>query len=130
MIENISILLQYNNLTVDEIIEYIFNSNNYSLLFFIDDLYRLEGDFDTKYAKSINGRELSKSFDEEDKEFLLGFFSMLGKSDLNGQISNCKMYKELFSKKLEELENAEQIKCKNSLAIYMGLGLGISIIII
>lgn len=130
MIENISILLQYNNLTVDEIIDYIFNSDNYGLLFFIDDLHRQGDDFDSKCEKSINGRQLSKSFDQEDKELLLGFFSMLGKSDLNGQLSNCKIYKEFFSKKLAELEKSEQIKCKNSLAVYIGIGLGISIIII
>lgn len=130
MIENVYILLQYNNLTVDEIVDFISDSDNYDLLFFIDDLHRLKGDFDSKYTKSINEKQLSKSFDREDKELLLGFFSMLGKSDLNGQLSNCKIYKEFFSKKLDELEKSEDIKCKNSFAIYIGLGLGISIMII
>ena len=55
---------------------------------------------------------------------------MLGKSDINGQILNCKMYKETFRKQLNVLEDKEQDRCKSISTIILGFGMLLAIIVI
>ena len=38
---------------------------------------------------------------KEDKENLINYFSLFGKSDLNGQIINCRKYKAVFKNRLD-----------------------------
>ena len=59
-----------------------------------------------------------------------GFLSMLGKSDLSGQLMNCKMYSEFFKGKLNSLEKSENNKCKSAVALVMGVTLTAIILIL
>ncbi len=72
----------------------------------------------------------SKFLDVNDKENIINFFSVLGKSDLNGQISNCKTYKEIFNNTLKNLENNEQSDCKSTGTLIVCFGFFIIILII
>ncbi len=64
----------------------------------------------------------SRYLKKDDKNNLLNFFSALGKSDLNGQITNCKTYKELFKKRLENIEKNELKQSKSMSVMIMGIG--------
>jgi hypothetical protein len=68
-------------------------------------------------------------FDKTDKDNIKFFLSMLGKTDFNGQIMNCKLYKKYFLDKLKLLEENENNKCKSISTIIAGIGLFITIII-
>ncbi len=131
LVENIRILIEYRNLSIEEIFDNISASDNYDLLIFIKDLKR---GIDIQYYENLNKvfstNSLLNYFDSEDIDYLKGFFSMLGRSDTNGQIMNCDLYKNLFEKKLLLLEGNENNRCKSTATLTMGLGMLFSIIVI
>lgn len=132
MIENISILLEFNSLPIQEIFYNLSKNENLNLLVFIEEICEKidkTKDYEFVYSTSLNTLK-EKYIDSEDKEYLIGFFSLLGKSDLNGQLSNCKLYKTFFKNKLSIVEKTESEKCKTSIALIIGAGLCLSILIL
>lgn len=130
LIENIKVLIEYKNMSVLEIFNVVSCSNNYSLLTFLNKI----NDGLDEYYKTINDvfsdGNIVNIFDYEDIENIKGFFSMLGVSDANGQITNCNFYKNFFEKKHIQLETEEKSKCKCVATLTFGVGLLLSIIII
>ena len=132
VIDNIEILLSYRNSSVDEIIHNLIQNDLYNELSFLSVI-------ESNINKNINDYACNKNvyscidslklLDEKDKESIKAFLSMLGKSDLNGQIMNCQVYKEYFKNKYRSLENKEIEKCKSISAIIIGISLFIAIII-
>lgn len=131
LVENIRILIEYRNLSIEEIFDNISASDNYDLLIFIKDLKRgIDNQYYENLNKVLSTNSLLNYFDSEDIDYLKGFFSMLGRSDTNGQIMNCDLYKNLFEKKLLLLEGNENNRCKSTATLTMGLGMLFSIIVI
>lgn len=131
LVENIKILIEYRNLSIEEIFDNISASDNYDLLVFIKDLKRgIDNQYYENLNKVLSTNSLLNYFDSEDIDYLKGFFSMLGRSDTNGQIMNCDLYKNLFEKKLLLLEGNENNRCKSTATLTMGLGMLFSIIVI
>lgn len=133
MIENIEIMLKYNNLSVDEIFNSLSASGNFNLLCFVKEINKrigLGGEYEKVYNEVMSDFYFTKSYDNEDRDLIKGFLSLLGKSDINGQIANCKMYKEFFKSKLLLLENNENDKCKSFAALIVGAGIMTSILLI
>lgn len=131
MLETIEIYLGYSNLDIFALFSTLTNKNCYSKLFFIDNIYNKlkDGfDFDCAYKTSLNDSNLTKFLDKNDIDLLNGFYSVLGRSDINGQISNCRLYKQFFNQKLNALERQEKSKCKSNFALSIGSGIIISII--
>ena len=50
------------------------------------------------------GLKDDETIDYDDMENIMCFLSMIGKSDVNGQIANCDLFKKVFSNKLKILE--------------------------
>lgn len=131
MVENIEILLTQNNINVEEILKTLTLNNNFYLLTFINHINE-----NMKYDKNISSKanishiNKNKIFNSEEKEIIINFFSLLGKSDLNGQLIHCKTYKDIFKKMLNENELRESIDCKNSSILIFGIGFLIVILII
>lgn len=133
MIDKIEIILQYNSLTISEIFKNLSLSSNFTLLNFLNEINKQIGmgfDYENIYAIVLDDLSFTKSYDFQDREYMKGFLSMLGKSDVSGQIANCKMYKELFKTKLSVLEKNEDDRCKSLTAFVIGIGIMISIILI
>ncbi len=133
MIDNIEILLSYENLNTYEIFKKLHKSNLYGELNFISNIYvdyNTDNDNYILSNKIINCIDSSNSFDIQDKTNIKGFLSMLGKSDLNGQILNCRMYKEFFKNKLEKVEQSEQNRCKSTYTLISGIGILFIIVIL
>lgn len=133
MIDNIEIMLEYNNLSIEEIFKSLNLSSNFSLLTFVNEIYRQIGigeEFETAYSDVLSDLSLTRAYDNEDRAFMSGFLSLLGKSDVSGQIANCKMYKEFFKTKLSALESDETNRCKASASAILGIGAMVSIILI
>lgn len=131
MIENIEILLHQHNIDTEEIFKILSMNNNYNLLTFIKPIYEnMSFDKNILSKSNLSYIKNSKYFNEEEKEGIINFFSLLGKSDLNGQLINCKTYKELFKKRLKENEAKEMTECKNSSILVFGIGFLIVILII
>lgn len=133
MIENIEILLSYNNLSVNEIFRILSKNKTYYLLTFIN---KINENFLTNenYYLLNNCNIISIKdncyLNSEDKEILINFLSLLGKSDLNGQLINCKTYKDIFKKRLKENEIKELKDCKSSGMLILGIGFLIIIMVI
>lgn len=87
-------------------------------------------DYEMIYYEVINDYRFSRYYDKEDREYMSGFLSMLGKSDVSGQIANCKLYKEFFKTKLLSLETSEEARCKSIGTLILGAGIAAVIIII
>ena len=133
MIENTEILLEYKSPTIEEIFRSLSLSSNLTLLFFIGEINRRLGmriDYETVYYEVINEYRFSKYYDKEDRDYMTGFLSMLGKSDVSGQIANCKLYKEFFKTKLLALERIEESKCKSVGTLILGAGIAVAIILL
>ena len=133
MIDNIEILLSYENLNTYEIFKKLYKSNLYSELNFISNIfvdYNTDNDNYILSNKIINCIDSSNSFDIQDKTNIKGFLSMLGKSDLDGQILNCRMYKEFFKNKLEKVEQSEHNRCKSTYTLISGIGILFIIVIL
>lgn len=133
MIENIEIQINYSNLKLADLIMKLSDNSNYNNLAFIDEIKNKMTDicdFNCICNEVFNDHNIMVPFDDEDIELLKGFFSGFGKSDVNGQILNCKTYKEFFKHKLLLLESQEKIKCKSQTALTVGLGLILSIVVV
>ena len=133
MLENIEMLLAHRNLSIDEIFEFLNINDNFKKLKFIDFFikeFSMENDYDKALKASLSNQENAKCFDEEDLELLKGYFSVMGKTDLTGQISNCRLYKEFFKQKLLKLESEERLKCKSTGTFILGAGALVIIVLI
>lgn len=133
MIENIEIQINYSNVKLSSLIVSLYGNSNFNNLLFLYEINKRMTefcDFNNVCDDVFDDKSIMHFFDDEDIELLKGFFSGLGKSDVNGQILNCKTYKEFFKQKLSLLESQEKIKCKSQTAITVGLGLIFSIVVI
>ena len=133
MLENIEMLLAHRNLSIDEIFEFLTINDNFKKLKFIDFFikeFSMKNDYDKALKASLSNQENAKCFDEEDLELLKGYFSVMGKTDLSGQISNCRLYKEFFKQKLQKLESEENVKCKSTGTFILGAGVLVIIVLI
>ncbi len=133
MVENMEMLLSHSNLSIKEIFNSLSNNQSYYLLSFIPLInINLQKNINSNILNNENICHIknNKYLNNEDKEILINFFSMLGKSDLNGQISNCKMFKDTLKNRLEENKHKELSECKSSGVIIIGIGFFIVIMII
>ncbi len=133
MIENIEIYLSYNNLSINEIFNLLSNTNTFSELYFLDEINNNLKSENISYILSddnIYNIKKYKYLNSSEKEDLIKFFSGLGKSDLNGQISNCKTYKEIFKKQLNSTEKDELTECKSMGTLIIGVGVLLIILIV
>lgn len=126
MIENIEILLSYNSLSTQEIFRILSQNKKYHLLTFINKIsenINSEVSSDILCNYNISYIKSNKYLKIEDKENIENFFSLLGKSDLKGQIINCNTYREIFVKKLLELENKSNKDCNSMCSLILGSGI-------
>ncbi len=133
MIENIEILLLYNNLSIQEIFKQLSNNKTYYLLAFLNKISENIDNKENEYFLSndnITHIQNNSYLNNDDKEILINYLSLVGKSDLNGQIINCKTYKDIFKKKLKENELKELKDCKSSGMLILGVGFLIVIMLI
>lgn len=133
MLENIEMLLEHRNLSVSSIFDFLKNSNNFGQLKFINSFNGsslIDKDYEKAISKSFENSANTQNFDKEDLELLKGYFSVMGKTDLQGQISNCRLYKEFFKKKLQKLESEENMKCKSTGTFIVGVGVLVIILLI
>ncbi len=119
MIDFIEISIKYQSLDLKDIFRHIYSSDKFYLLMFLQDFKKSE--FSTDFSK-YNFRSIKKSniFSPYSCELLDGFFSMLGKSDVDGQILNCETYKKFFKAEQESAKSAEERKIKTFSALLFG----------
>ncbi len=129
LIENIKILIEYKNMSISELFNVVCCSDNYTYLTFLDDIKKGVDDYHKTLNEVFSNKSIFLGFDNEDIEYIKGFFSTLGTSDTNGQVVNCELYKKLFEKKYSLLEKSEKSKCRCTSTLLIGVGLLISIII-
>lgn len=133
MLENIEALLEHRNMSIDGIFKFLKNNENYKYLSFIDmfsNSFLSTTDYEQIVSNTFSDKEIKKVFDNDDLGLLKGYFSILGKTDLQGQISNCRLYKEFFKQKLKLLESEENFKCKSTSTIIIGTGIMFIIVLI
>lgn len=133
MLENIELLLEHRNLPVSSIFDFLKSSNNFGQLKFISTLKSsslINEDYEKVISNAFENSDNTQNFDKEDLELLKGYFSVMGKTDLEGQISNCRLYKEFFKKKLQKLESEENMKCKSTGTFIVGAGALVIILLI
>ncbi len=133
MIENIELLLSFNNMTIQNLFKNLSENETYSLLRFIKPIYKnMESGIDKYILGDVNISHINNNYylKKDDKDNLKNFLIALGKSDLNGQISNCILYKEIFKKNLDDVEKTEMLQCKNFSILIIGIGFLISILLL
>lgn len=129
MIDYIEICIKYQNSDMKEIFQHIYNSRNFLLLPFIKD-FKCQN-FTVDFSKySFNSLKNMNLFSLYSCELLDGFFSMLGKSDADGQILNCETYKEFFKQEVAKAKESEERKIKTGSSLIFGITLLLLIIIL
>ena len=133
MLENIEIYIKYSNYNIRELFNLLSSNKSIDKLDFIHiilDRINAHDEFTNICDDVFKDRKSVSNFSLEEIDLLKGFFSCLGQTDINGQISNCKTYKELFKSRLNILEAQEKTKCKSQMALSLGIGLILSIMIL
>lgn len=115
MFSETKLMLQFNAPTFSELIGYLKNSSQTGSLRF------LEVDVDSVCVRDdiINAvRENKDDLCEQETAKLESFFSQLGETDIDGQISLAERYEEFFRDDLQKLRHESSVKCK----LYNSLG--------
>ncbi len=104
--------IKYRKETVKEILSSISKDKDFGFLF--NDKISFE---------KICFENCALYIENEQKKSLYDFFSGLGKSDLNGQVEHCNLYREIFESYLlkNDEENRSKIKLYPSLSILLGM---------
>ena len=82
------------------------------------------------YSHNRREIEICSVLNRNDKDIIIKFFSGLGKSDTTGQISNCKMYKEILMSEYKKIQNEEKKQCKCVSTMILGCGFLIIILML
>ena len=133
MIENIEIMLKYNSFSTEEILFNLINSGYYNKLSFLKNFYEKikNNSFSQKNITfEFENNYLCKYLEKEDLENLKGFFQNIGTTNVNTQIVNCEFYKEIFKKKLLQIESQEKNKIKTVTVIIVSISVCLVIIIL
>lgn len=120
MIDYIEISIKYQSLDLKDIFRNICNSDKFPLLSFIKD-FKKQGfavDFANYNFQTVKNLNL---FSPYSCNLLNGYFSMLGKSDVDGQILNCETYKEFFKQEIEKSSESEERKIKTGSCLLFGI---------
>jgi stage III sporulation protein AB len=133
MIEHIEILLSFNILTIQNIFKALSENEAYKLLTFIKLIYNnMESGISKHILSDKNLLHIKNNsyLKNDEKNDLINFFSVIGKSDLNGQISNCRLYKDIFKKKLDTSEKTELTQSKSVCVMIIGVGFLIVVLLL
>ena len=129
MIDLIESQLSYINTDVYVLLELLAHHRGLNQLSFLSDcLTRMSDgeDFDASWQESLQG--FVSPLNREDKDILCSFGYQLGKSDLQGQISNCKLHRERLSSQL--LQARQSFSKYGNLSLRLPFLCGILLIII
>ena len=105
----------------------------YKCLPFLRECERLcrEGtEFPIAWAKAVRDKAKAMDLSERDLKLLLSFGCGIGTTDVDGQLANCSLHRELFG---QSLQSAREEKNKHGkLYLKLGLlsGIGISIVLL
>lgn len=119
MIDFIEISIKYQSLDLKDIFKHIYSSEKFKLLVFLKDFKK--SNFSEDFSQySFRSVKTANMFSPYSCELLSGFFSMLGKSDVDGQLLNCETYKKFFKAEQESAKLAEERKIKTGTALLLG----------
>lgn len=109
--------IKYSKETVKSIIDLFVKDKDFSFLLSESKVY------DVDYFERICFDNNALYIDDEEKNLLYVFLCGLGKTNLDGQIAHCEIYKANFESALEkyEQENRNKIKLYPSLFILIGM---------
>lgn len=86
--------------------------------------------FINSWHESVDKISDSVGLKNEDKNLLIGFGNELGKSDIEGQISHCKLHQKLISQRLQEARIQKQQKYRLYQMLGASLGLCVGLLFI
>ena len=117
MIQIISTEIKYCKTPLNEIVNKLSCNNDFTHLKFISKCENLleSQTFPSAWKRSVKESELH----EADKQLLVSLGNNLGTSDIEGQLSNCELHKELF----ENNYMCAKEKCSKFGKLYTSLGL-------
>lgn len=130
-IEEITVMIRFRSVPVDELIASIFQKERYtSSLFF--SVLRVAYEKRNNYDKAIWSEALEAMFflKDDEKEAIMTLADILGETDTEGQLATLSMASEIVGRSLEnaEKEKAEKEKLILNIWLFTGLGLGVMII--
>ncbi|OJU13740.1 MAG: hypothetical protein BGN88_01765 [Clostridiales bacterium 43-6] len=119
-------LIAYRALNIYELFQYTAENKNYEKLKFLHcyiENYNPELPFPLAFEQALKQAEPQMALKAEDRKQLSQFASVLGTTDVDGQIKNCRLYINLFEKSLSEALKitAQKQKLYYSLGIIAGL---------
>ena len=82
------------------------------------------------WKECVNSLDSSTGLDKNDRELLVRFSEEMGVSDVEGQISNCELYEELFTEQLNFAKEAESKKCRLYKILGFSLGCAVTLIVV
>ena len=125
--------MEYRAAPISKILADAAGREEYKCLPFLRECERLcrEGtEFPTAWAQAVREKAKAMDLSERDRKLLLSFGCGVGTTDVDGQLANCSLHKELFG---QSLQSAREEKDKHGkLYLKLGLlsGIGISIVLL
>jgi len=87
-------------------------------------------EFDKSFLKGVKSINTKFSLTNSDKELLMQFGSLLGTTDIQGQIAHTELYSCLFTEKLNKVKEQESSKTNLYRVLGFSLGCVISLLIV
>ncbi|MCR4563765.1 MAG: stage III sporulation protein AB [Clostridiales bacterium] len=121
--------ISFVNTDIISLLTILTNNKNLSELGFLNDcLTGIQSNisFDEAWNNAVNS--FKSALNEEDKSFLISFGSQLGKSDINGQKSNCELHKLQLECRIDDAR--EKYKKRGNLYFNLSVLTGVLIVIV
>ena len=128
LITRIATQIRYTAAPLRDILSPLAVEGEYKALLFLQDIqHELDHDktLSSVWNQSVRNRQKVCGLNRADTELLVEFGNGLGKTDIEGQLSHCELYAELFSR---QAENARQeVAAKGRLYTTLGIAGGLAL---
>jgi len=129
MLEEIEILIRYKAMTVYEIVDTLRQNQAFNIFSFLNNIdNNMQIPFKTSWENNID--KMQSSLSQSDLKLLKSFGGSLGTSDISGQISTIKIYKENFLKLEKDATSVYEKKSKLYRSLGVLVGAFVSILLI
>lgn len=130
LIEQIKTGIRYNSAQISRLVTSLSSREEFRSLTFLSECKaNLDNNiaFPKAWKQGVETAFKTGSINEQDKDILLSFGQGLGKTDVEGQISNCDVYIELISNMLLKARQEKESKGKlyTTLGLLSGIGTAI-----
>ena len=91
---------------------------------------QIDGDFHTAWRQGVKEQGEASGLTAADRELLVHFGDGLGRTDVEGQLTNCRLYAEQLGERLEEARRDAATKSRLYVTLGVTGGIGLALLLL